>query len=417
MIDPATASSYAFLYFPIENAEDIVDGRSADPAKLGVAAPDPRTLRITLKAPTGYFLSLLAHSKFLPVHRASVEKFGAAFTRPGNLVSNGAFTLAEWTPQSRIVLVKNPNYHDAANVRLDKVIYLPIESASEEFKRYRAGEIDVTDQIPTDQVDFVRRGFTAELKISPFFGSYYYGYNLTQPPFKDNLKLREALAMVIDREVITDKLLKTGEKPAYGWVPPGIAGYQSQTVPWQSWPMARRIAEAKTLYAEAGYGPDHPLRTEISFNTSEAHRKIAIAVAAMWHQALGVETTLSNQEFKVFLDTRREKKATQVFRAGWIGDYPDPNSFAELLRGDSGLNDFGYANPAYDALVSRAAMTVDNAQRLALLAEAEKLLIADMPMIPIYYYVQLHLVKPYVSGYEPNFIGEVYSKDVTVAAH
>jgi oligopeptide transport system substrate-binding protein len=416
-VNPATGSKYSFLFFPIKNGEAIVTGADKKIDDLGVRAVDPQTFEVTLKAPTGYFLALLGHSTFLPVHRASVEKFGNQFTRAGNLVSNGPFVLKEWTPQSRVVAVKNPNYWDAANTHLAEVDYYPIENQNEELKRYRAGEIDVTNEVPSDQVDFIKKDLPGQLHIDPLLGTYYLGFNMTKPPFNDNPKLREAINMVIDREAIVSKITKTGEVPAYSWVPPGLPGYESQFVEWKDWPMAQRIAKAKELYKEAGYGPDKPLTVDLRYNTSENHKKIMIAVAAMIHQALGINASLVNEEFKVFLETRKEKKVTQLFRDGWLADYADPNSFAELLQSTSGLNDMGYNNPDYDKLVQTASMTVDPAKRDELLQQAEKLVVTDLPIVPIYGYTNKRLIKPYVVGFDLNILGYFYSKNVYIAKH
>jgi|HubBroStandDraft_1064217.scaffolds.fasta_scaffold00061_32 oligopeptide transport system substrate-binding protein len=416
-VDPATGSKYSFLYSPIKNAEDIVAGAIKDPTALGVRAVDPLTFEVTLKAPTGYFLGAICHHMFMPLDRANVEKFGSQFTRAGNLVSNGAFQLKEWSPQSRIVAVKNPNYWDAGRVKLSEIDYFPIENQNEELKRYRAGELDVTNDVPADQVDFIRQNLPKELTITPFLGSYYYGFNLDRPPFKDNPKLRQAVAMVIDRKAITDQILKTGEVPLYSWVPPGIAGYRPQTVSFADMPMDQRIAAAKQLYQEAGYGPDKPLSIELRYNTSENHKKVAIAIASMLNKSLGIKVSLVNSEFKVFLEDRKQKKVTELFRAGWIGDYSDPNTFAELLLSDSGLNDMGYNNPDYDRLVKSAARTVDPERRMQLLEDAEKLVVTDLPMAPIYSYVKKVMVKPYVVGFEPNILGEFYGKEIHLLKH
>ncbi len=414
-IDPATGSNYAFLYSPIKNADAITDHRIADPAALGVKALDAETLEVTLESPTGYFLAQLAHPIFGPLYRPVVEKFGPQFTRAGNLVSNGAYMLKEWTPQSRIVLVRNPNYWGATAVKLGEVTYLPIENQNEEFKRYRADELDITADVPGDQVEFIRQTLGAELHLAPYLGSYYLGLNLSRPPFRDNPKLREAVNLVIDREAIVNKILRTGELPAYSWVPPGLPGYEPQYLPWKEMAMADRVARAKQLYQEAGYGPANPLRIELRYNTSENHKKIMIAVAAMLRQTLGIETTLVNEEFKVFLQNRNEKKLTQMFRGGWIADYADPNSFAQILLSDSGLNDTGYASPAYDKLVKTAAQTVDPVQRMHLLEEAERLVLVDLPVIPLYDYVKKQMVKPYIVGFNPNILGYYYSKDISIA--
>jgi oligopeptide transport system substrate-binding protein len=416
-VDPKTGSKYAFPFFPILNAEQILNGTEPDPAKLGVTAIDARTLEVHLKAPTGFFLKLLGLPQFSPAYRPAVEQYGAQYTRPGNLVSNGAFMLVEWTPQSRIVAAKNPHYWDAASVKLDKVEYLPIENQNEELKRYRAGELDETYDVPSDQLDFVRAELPAELRITPFMGTYYLGFNLTRPPFKDNLKLRQAINLVIDREAIVSKITKAGETPAYGWVPPGIEGYAPESFDWKALPMADRIARARQLYAEAGYGPSKPLTLELRYNTSENHKKIMIAVASMLKQALGIQVQLVNQEFKVFVEARKAKRETELFRDGWTADYPDANNFAELMLTGAGLNDSGYASPAYDGPVHKAQMTVDPAARNALLEQAEEQLLQDAPIAPIFNYTMKRLVKPYVKGYRLNILGFYYAKQVSLDPH
>lgn len=416
VVDPAVGSGYAYLLAPILNADAIIAGTIKDPARLGVRALDPRTLIITLAAPTPYFLTLLAHSKFLPVHRASVEHWGQSFTRPGHLVSNGAYLLKEWVPQARIVLEWNPYYWDAGHVALRRVVYLPIEDGGTELRMYRAGQLDITADVPAALLDIVRRDFPHELATAPALSATYLGYNLTRPPFRDAAQLRLALALVIDREAICTRILKSAARPAYGWVPPGIPGYRPERVFWADWPMARRLALARELYADSGYGPGYPLRTELRFNTNDTNKRLAIAVAAMWRNSLGVETAVVNEEFKVFLENRKARVVTQVYRAGWIADYADPSTFADLLESSAGLNDTGYHNQEYDRLVEAAATETDPARRMAELAAAEKLLLSDLPLIPLYDGVWLHLVKGYVRGYSPNVLGYAYSKDISLDA-
>jgi len=417
MVDPRTGSKYAFPFYPIVNAERIVTGAEPDPNALGVRALDDRTFEVRLKAPTGFFLKLIGAPGFMPAYRPAVERYGAQYARPGNLVSNGAFMLAEWTPQSRIVAVPNPHYRDAGAVKLDKVEYLPIENQNEELKRYRAGELDETYEVPSDQMDFIRAELPNDLRIAPYLGTYYLGFNLTRPPFKDNPKLRAAINLVIDREAIVNRITKAGEIPAYGWVPPGLEGYANQSFDWKDEPMAARIARARQLYAEAGYGPEKPLTVELRYNTSENHKKIMIAVAGMLKQALGIQVQLVNQEFKVFVEARTSRRETQLFRDGWTADYPDANNFAELLLTHSGLNDSAYANPAYDELVHEAQLTVEPGARNELLAQAERLVLRDLPLAPIYTYTQKRLVKPYVRGFTLNVLGFYYTKDVSLAPH
>ena len=276
-----------------------------------------------------------------------MEQHGDRHARPGNLVSNGAYGLAEWTVQSHIRLVRNAHYWDDADTTIDEVFYYPLENQAAELKRYRADELDFTYELPYKQLTWIRENLADELVLAPYLGSYYYGLNTTRPPFKDNLKLRQALALAVDRNIITQQVTGAGEIPAYGWVPP-VSNYQGQRMLGAELSQAEREARAKQLYAEAGYGPDNPLTVEFLYNTHQNHKSIGVAVASMWKNVLGVETRLINQEWKVFLETRRKKVDTQVFRGGWIGDYNDAFTFAELLHSENAQNDPGYANLQYD---------------------------------------------------------------------
>jgi oligopeptide transport system substrate-binding protein len=400
--DPATLSSYSQVLAPILNAEAVIAGE-LPPEALGAEAVDDHTLVIRLKGPTPYFLELLTHSTTFAIHRPSVEKFGQRFARPGTLVSNGAYVLDEWVVQSHIRLVKNPHYHDAERVRIETVYFYPIENPSVELKRYRAGELDWTESLPHQQLDWVRENLSEELHIAPYFGSYYFGFNVTRPPFRDQAGLRRALTMVIDRDILTEKVTGAGELPAYVYVPP-IPGYQSPVPEWSEWSMEERLAKARQLYAEAGYGPENPLKFEIRYNTNENHRRISLALAAMWKQSLGVRTTLLNEEFKVFLETRKSKAITEVFRAAWIGDYQDPFSFLEIMHSTHGQNDVGYSNPRYDELVEASMLEPDPIRRMQQLAEAESILLEDQPVVPLFFYVSRRVVKPWVKGWDNSLL-------------
>lgn len=415
-VDPDTGSKYSQILAPILNAEAVIGG-SKPVESLGVEALDEHTLRITLKAPTPYFLGLLNHSSTYPVHRASVEQHGDRFSRPGKLVSNGAYRLQEWVVQSHVKLVRNPHYWDNGNTTIDTVFYYPIEDQSTELKRYRAGELDITEAIPLQQFRWIRRNLASELVVSPYLGTYYFGYNLTRAPFRNNPKLRRALSMAVNREILVEKITGMGEEPLYSWVHPGIEGYTPARLDYADWPQKKRIAEARRLYAEAGYSRARPLTVEIRYNTSENHKKVAIAIAAMWKQALGVKVRLVNEEWKVFLENRKRKQVTQVFRAGWIGDYNDPYTFMEILRSNHGLNDSGYRNAEYDALLERAAIETDTGKRFALMQQAEALVLRDHPVIPLYAYVSKHLVKPWVGGFTPNILDHHYSKNLRILEH
>ena len=404
IVDPKTAAEYAYIYAPIENAEDITGGKTPV-EQLGVEAVDPHTVKVTLKASTPYFIGLVAHTSAALVHKATVEKFGDQWTRPGNSVSNGAYTFSEWTPQSQVVLVKNPNFHDATNVKIDKIIYYPTEDLAEEMKRFRAGELDITNDVPSDQIKWAEKNLTVEFHNSAYFGTYFYGINLTREPLGSNLNLRQALSMAIDRETLTDKITQGGELPAYSWVPPGVPAYQQQNLSFAKTSQKERNEMAKKLYKEAGYGPDKPLEVEILYNTSENHKKIAVAIANMWKKTLGVDAKLTNQEWKVYLDSR-DQKNYQVSRAGWIGDYLDPSNFMEQYMSTAGVSNFlAYNNPKYDEALKKAQVTADTAARLKLLEEAEATFVADMPLIPIYHYTNQHLISKRVVGWTDNLLG------------
>ena len=401
-VDPAVGSDYAFILWPIANAEDITKGKIKELDQLGAEALDAHTLKVTLKAPTPYFLGLLTHFQAYPVHRKALERHGNRWTRAGNLVSNGAYRLAEWVPQSHVRLERNPHYWDAANVRVDAVVFHPTEDKSTELKRFRSGELDVTDDVPIDQIGWIEKNLAEQFHNTAYLGTYYYALNLTKAPFRDRPGLRNALAMTIDRETLTGKVTRGGEVPAYAWVPPGVNQYAGAKVPWRSLSKAERLARARRLYAEAGYSKDKPLKVQLLYNTSDNHKRIAIAIAGMWKKALGVRTELFNQEWKVYLTTRRARQF-EVLRAGWIGDYNDANTFLELLKGTVGsMNPAGYGNSEYDALMQKAERETDLAARAKLMQKAEGILLQDLPIIPIYHYTTQHLVSPRVKGWKDN---------------
>lgn len=414
-VDPATGSSYSAILAPILNAGDVIAGQQP-PAALGVEALDARTLRIRLRAPTPYFIGQLAHASAYPVYRPAVEAHGDRFTQPGKVVSNGAYVIKEWVALSHVLAERNPQYWNNANTKIDAVKFLVIDNAEAEFKRYLAGELDLTESVPIPRLDWAQRRLPAEYRRHPSISTYYYGLNLERPPFKDNPRLRRALSMAMDRETLVQKVTRGGELPAYGWVPPGITHYTQQKPEWADWPRERQIAEARRLYREAGYSQDKPLAVELRYNTSEGHKKIAAAVAAMWKTTLGVKVTLINEEWKVLLQNVNAKKITQVYRAGWVGDYNDAFTFAELMHSGFGLNGTGYASAQYDALVDAASVEADLDQRRELLQAAERQLLADQPLIPVYFYVNKRMVKPYVQGYQGNLMNHHASKHLRIEA-
>ena len=407
--DPATASNNALMLLPIENAAEVISG-ALPPEQLGVSALDRYSLQIRLTDATPYFLGLVAHSIAYPVHKASVEQLGDQFAREGNLVSNGAYLLQRWEPRSQIVLIRNPYYREAEKSLMDKVIYLPIEDLSGEVNQFRAGELDWTYEVPNNQFAWLQKNYPDELVVSPWLGSFFFGFNMTREPFIENAELRRALVLAIDRQVLTDKVTQFGEEPSFALVPPGIEKYQPAIPEYAEWTQQERVSEAQRLYEQAGYSAENPLRTEIRYNTSENNKKMALAVASMWKQVLGVSVTLVNEEWKVFLQNREQKVLTQAFRFGWISDYNDPYSFLELFRSGEGKNDVGYSNPSFDILLEEVAREQSPARRNRMMHEAERMLLEDNPILPVYTYVSKRLVDPHVQGWQNNVMDHHYSR-------
>ncbi len=414
LVEPATASPYAQVLEPVQNAAAIIRGEQT-PDALGVSAPDDRTIVIRLQNPAPYLLGLLAQPGTFPVHGPSLAQHGAEHARPGRLVSNGAFALTDWIVGSHVVAERNRHYWNDAATQLDKVHYLHHSDAGTEFRQYRAGEIDVTYIVPPQQFAWIQANLPGELHVAPQLSVYYYGFNLKRPPFQDNPDLRRALSLAIDRERLTTAVTGVGEAPAYGWVPRGVADYTPQQFDYAAQPYAERVAEARELYRKAGYSAERPLRTEIRYNSGEVHNRLAVAIAAMWKEALGVETTLYAEEFRALLQSIQSGAETEVFRSSWVGDYNDAYSFAQLLQSGFGINLTGYSNPQYDALLAAATREPDPARRRGLLEEAERLMLADHPVLPLYFYVNKHLVKPYVQGWTDNVMNVQYSKDLRLA--
>ena len=411
VVAPETASDYAQVLTPVIGAEDIIAGRVAVDT-LAIEPLDEFTLQITLNAPTPYFLSVLTLSAAYPVHRPSVEAHGALFSRPGNLVSNGAFVLDEWAVRSHIDLRRNPRYWNVESVIPEHVRYYPIEDHGAELKQFRAGNLHWTYEVPSNQFEWLQQNYPEQLHVSPWLGSYYFGFNLTRPPFQDEPVLRRALSMAIDRELLTEKVTQFGEIPAWTVVPPGIPGYEPFRPDWADWTQAEREEEARRLYQRAGFTRDEPLRTEIRYNSSQNHKKVALAVAAMWKQVLGVEATLVNEEWRVFLQNRRQRAVTEIFRAGWISDYSDPYSFLELFRASNSQNDTGYSNRRYDRLLDEIAEERIPGRRARLMAEAERTLMSDWPIVPVYSYVTKRLVDRRLQGWESNPLDHHYSRSM-----
>ena len=406
ILNPEFAAKYAYLLYPIRNAEAINSGEMASMESLGVKAIDDDTLEITLKSPTPFFIDQLMHFTAYPVPKHKVEELGDAWVKSGNMVSNGAYTLAEWVPQTHVKSVKNPRFYDTANVAIDTVYYYPTEDRSAALKRFRAGELDVNSDFPSEQIDFIRENLPDEARIAPYVGIYYYTINQRaeyegKPNVLVNADLRLALSMAINRSIITDKVLKTGEIPAVSFVPPGMPNYEGAKVPFADMDMSARRAKARELMAAAGYTAGNPLELVLRYNTSEDHKRVAIAVAKMW-EAINVKTELFNSEIAVHYNDI-EQGQFQVARAGWIADYIDAKNFLSLLQTSSGPMNFGkYSNAKFDSLMDQADKTTDLVARGKLMSEAEQIALEEAATIPIYYYVSKALVAKHLEGYEDN---------------
>ncbi|MGD8384641.1 MAG: peptide ABC transporter substrate-binding protein [Lysobacterales bacterium] len=392
-LSPATLARTASLLTPVLNAAEAIRG-NVSASTVGIRALADDKLEVRLASATPWFAEILAHPVSFPLHADGVE-------RPLEAPVNGPFMFDQIKPHAMIRLKKNPYYHAAGEVKLDAVEYFPIEDPNAELSRYRAGDLDITETIPAGRHDWLSTYMGDELHVSPYSGSFWLGLNLKRPPFKGNANLRRALSLAVDRKIIARLVIGAGELPAWSIVPPGMANYRPQPFAGSELEQDAREAEARKLYALAGYGEDKPLHVEIRYNTSSQHRKIALAVASMWRQVLGVTSSLVNEEWKVFVNDRRQGTVTQVFRGGWIADYADPTSFLDLFRSGNELNTTFYSNPTYDRLLDQAAL-LSGKLRMQRLEKAERMLLADMPVIPLFFYVSRHMVKPQVTGFEAN---------------
>ena len=361
--------------------------------QVGVRATDERTLVVTLEAPTAYFLDLAAFFTYFPVHRKSVEAYGKDWTRPGNLVSNGPFRMKEWKIKEHILLEKNPNYWDAANVSDLKLKFLPIENATTAFNLYEENRIHWLNDVPRDYIEELLK--RPDYHTGPMLTTYFYGFNLKKDVFHRK-KVRQALARAIDRDKITKYITRAGEIPAASFVPPGMPGYTpAMTSPYD--PQA-----AKALLAEAGYPNGQGFPTiEILYNTQDGHRKIASAIQEMWRETLHIETVLRNVEFKVMLEMQNRMEF-DVTRRAWIADYNDPNTFLDMFTTTNGQNNTGFSNAEYDRMIVAAGKELDPARRMKLLHDAEAILMEELPIVPIYFYVTKNLLKPEVTGFFDN---------------
>ena len=395
---PLTAAPFAVHFGAIENAEAVQSGRlPAD--KLGISAKDGRTVVFHLLRSADLPRLLLLPIAY-PVYLPALANFGAQHTRPGHLVSNGAYRLREWTPQANLLLERNRYFREVAPIA--EVRYQVTEDAASELQRFAAGDLQLTETVPPQPLKNLRERFGAQLRISPYLGSMWIGLNLTQPPLKGNPALRQALSLAIDRDKLTRYITGLGETPAWSIVPPGVAEYAPLTIRATQWTQAQREALARRLYARAGYSADQPLDIELRYNTSTPLRRLNLAVAAMWHDVLGAHVRLRNEEWKVFVGNRKQRIITQAFRGGWIADIDDARNFLANFDSASPTNWSGVDDAAFDALLRAADAAPSLAERSQKLREAEARLLNLQAVIPIYYYTSKHLLRPEVTGFEAN---------------
>jgi oligopeptide transport system substrate-binding protein len=403
ILAPSLAAEYAYMLYVMKGAEDFNTGKLTNFAQVGVQAVDDFTLRITLRSPTPYFLSLINHYSWFPVHIPTIERHGPLYqrgnpwTRPGHMVGNGAFKLAEWKVNHIIRAKKSPTYWDAANVRLNEIYFYPFVSEDTSEWAFRSGQTHTCYVVPLTKTDHYRKNYPQRLRIDPYLATYFYLVNVTKPPL-NNPKVRKALALAIDRESIVKNVTRGEQAPAYHFTPPNTAGYSARARIEGTHATARRLLE------EAGYPRGKGLPPiEILFNTSEAHRAIAEAIQQMWKDILEIDARLVNQEWKVFQDSQRTGNY-MVSRYGWTGDYPDPNSFLDLWVTGGGNNRAFWSNAEYDRLIREAARATDQAQRFELFQQAEAILMEELPIIPIYFYTRVSGLHPAVQGWYANML-------------
>lgn len=404
ILNPRLASDYAYMLDVLAGAADYTAGKLADFTQVGAKALDARTLQLTLARPTPYLLSLTAHQAWFPVHSASVLKAGAphargtGWTKPGALVGNGPFILAEWKPDQHILVKKNPLHYAAAQNQIEAVKFFPIADPGVDERAFRAGQTHLTYDVLPDRLDAWRREDPAKLRVDPFLEAFYVRFNTTKPPFND-VRIRRALSLAIDREAVAGPVMRGSRKPAYSFVPPDTAGYTSTAA------VRTDPAEARRLLAEAGYpdGKGFP-KFEVKMNADPINTKVFEAIQQMWRKELGVECTLSSMDFRVYIDAM-QTLAFDALRSRWVGDFNDPATFTDLFTSTSGNNNTGWKNPDYDRLIAAASRELDATRRFDLLRQAEALVLDEVPATPVFFGTRTYLIHPDVHGWIPALLG------------
>lgn len=403
MLSPKFGAPYAYMLYCIEGAENYHKKTTTDFDSVGIKAIDDDRLEITLHTPTPHFLKMLSHMAWYPVHAPTIEAsggmtaIGTGWTKPETFVGNGPFSLENWQPNRQITVIKNSQYWDRENVKLNKIVFYPIDDAAIEERAYRAGQLHITGTVPIERIKHHQEQNPDQLYLEPYLGTYYYLFNTRKPPL-DNAKVRRALALTIDREQITRAITRAGETPAYHFTPPDTGGYTAQTK------LTGALEDAQRMLAEAGYpnGQDFPVLT-ILYNTADAHARIAAAIQQMWQNNLGIKVELMNMDWKVYLE-KTQSGQYDIARAGWIGDYLDPETFLNLWVTGGGNNRTGWSNSEYDQYIRIATTATNPEQRYKAFQHAEQILMQEVPVMPIYFYRSKSLVHPAVKGYYPNLL-------------
>lgn len=417
LVDPKNSSPFAWFagLSGIENAAAITKGEMT-PDKLGVIAQGKTQLKVTLDRPVPWFPALVANVALFPVPQKTIAQEGDSWTSPGKLVGNGAYQLSERVVNEKIVLIRNPDYWDDAHSVLTKVTFVPINEESSATKRYRANDVDITESFPKNMYAMLKKTLPGEVYTPDQLGTYYYAFNTQKGPTAD-VRVRKALSWSIDRKVIAEKVLGTGEKPAWHFTPDVTAGFKPLPTFMQQHDQNTLNAQAKALLTSAGYGPGKPLKLKLLYNTSESHQKIAIAVASMWKKNLGVDVTLENQEWKTYIDSRNSGNF-DVIRASWVGDYNEPSTFLNLLTSGNSSNISRFSNADYDAVIAKASRETNDQARNSDYNRAEQILAEQTPIAPIYQYTNGRLIKPWVKGYPITNPEDVaYSRELWIEKH
>ena len=399
MLTASIAAEYSYMLFHVVGAEDYLLGKIDDFSQTGFKALDEHTLELTLHQRTPFLLHAMNHYAWYPVPIKVIDQFGGlerkgtTWTRPENFVGNGAFNLKSWQPNRKIIAERSATYWDAENVPLDEIHFYPIESIDTEERMFRTGQLHITNEVPLSKIKTYLEESPEMISIMPYNGVYFYRFNTTEPPF-DDVRVRKALAYAINREDLVEKVTLANETPAYHVVPPRLLTYTSDHK------LPANLVEAKRLLAEAGYpnGEGFP-QADLIYNTSEKHRTIAEAIQQMWRKNLGINMGLYNQEWKVYLDAQ-DNLDFQIIRAGWIADYVDPHVFIDMWKTGGGNNDTGWGNEEYDRLLSQALAAPNDEERFKVYNRMEKILIDEMPVLPIYHYTNSKLISPKVLGYK-----------------